>query len=65
MYSALVFLRLGTLLLRWELSSSNRFLFLYSLMYSARLFQADILSVRDVIGWQLVNSSASSTQQRN
>jgi hypothetical protein len=41
-----------------QLSSSNRFLFLYSLIYSARLLPADILSVRDVIRWQLGYSIA-------
>jgi hypothetical protein len=44
------FVRLGTLL---QLSSSNRFLFLYFLIYAARLVPAGILSVRDVIRWQL------------
>jgi hypothetical protein len=53
--SACNFVRLGTLL---QLSSYNRFLYLYSLIYAARLLPADILSVRDVIRWQLGYSIA-------
>jgi hypothetical protein len=50
-----VTLLLGTLL---QLSSSNRFLFLYFFIYAARLLPADMLSVRDVICWQLSYSIA-------
>jgi hypothetical protein len=48
------FVRLGTSL---QLSSSNRALFRL-LIYVARLLPADILSVRDVIRWQLGYSIA-------
>jgi hypothetical protein len=42
--------RLGTLI---KLSSSNRFLYLYTLVYAARVLPSDNLSVRDVTSWQL------------
>jgi hypothetical protein len=60
--SAFNFVGLGTL---FKLSSSYRFIFLYSPIYAARLLPADILSVRDVIRCQLAYSIASPTEQWN
>jgi hypothetical protein len=60
--SACNFVRFGTLL---QLSSSNHFLLLYSLIHAVQLLPTDILSVRDVILCQHAYSIASYTKQWN